>query len=219
MGKPALAFGGIALIGAGIAVGLGWWWRESAETNAVLSQPIHSVRIDLDSGDVTIRAGNVEATSIRQHFSYRRDRPGDTYRVSGDQLVLGECGSGCSVDYQIVVPLGTVVTGASKSGHIEVDGAAGIDVSTKSGEVRVTDSTGPVKVETSSGNVDITLRTAQDVHARAGGDLRVTVPNDRFRVQGDSGSGERDIEIVQDPAAPHVLDLSTTSGDVTARIA
>lgn len=201
MGRPALAFGGIALIGAGIAVGLGWWSPSVTELDRQVAQEIRTVRIDVGSGDVTIQTGPVAATTIHQRLHHdRRAEPGDAFRVNGDELVLSGCGRNCTADLQVTVPPGTTITGGLTSG-----------------DIRIRD-TGPIDVSTTSGNVDVALRTPQDIRVRAtSGDVRVVVPPEEYRVTGSSASGDRQIEVATAPSAPHVLDISTSSGDVTAK--
>lgn len=49
------------------------------------------------------------------------------------------------------------------------------------------------------------------------GQIELTVPNDRYRVDTDTGSGDIDIEVAQDPSAPKRLMLSSGSGDIVVR--
>jgi hypothetical protein len=198
-GRLALAVGGVALIGAGVMLGVGWWSPTSAESDARVTQQIRTVRIAVRSGEVTVRSGDVSGASVHQVFEYhRRSRPRDAYQATGDQLVLRDCGADCTADFEVVVPRGTAVVGEATSGAIRVD------------------DTGPVDVRATSGTIDVVLRGPQDVHARVtSGEIHLTVPNDRYRVTGDTTSGDRRIDVVDDPAAPNPLDVSTTSGDVT----
>ncbi|PXY31528.1 DUF4097 family beta strand repeat-containing protein [Prauserella muralis] len=235
MGRAGLAVGGVALIGVGVAVAFGWLWPSTAEATAELDQPVSTVRVAGDSGDVTIRAADVDAATVRQVFRYRWDRPGDAYSVEGTTLVLGACEDwSCSVDYEVLVPSGTTVTGNVDSGELTIEGVASADVEADSGDIDVRDVAGPVTVrldsgsftgeglsgtveaDLSSGDVDVTLSEPGDVRVSVdSGDVRVAVPEGDYRVDGDSDSGDRDIEITQDPSAGNVLDLGTDSGDVT----
>jgi hypothetical protein len=198
MGRAALAIAGMALIGIGVAIGVGWWQPSHANVEARLAQPIRAVRIDVTSSDVRIRTTESSGTTVHERFTYHGTRPGDTFRVEGDQLVLARCGDRCSTEYDVTVPRGTAVTGSTTSGVILLQ------------------DTGPVDVSTTSGGVSVVFAGPQDarVHTTSG-DIRLTVPHDRFRIAGDSTSGERRVDIATDPAAPNLLDLTTTSGDVT----
>lgn len=220
MSRPALAIGGVALIGTGVAIGLGWstgfGWPSSAEQDSLVESRIDTVRLDVDSGDVDIRVGDVATTTVHQEFRYHGARPDDTFQVNGTELVLNRCEPDCSVDYDVVVPRGTAVTGEAKSGDITVEGLAATDVTVQSGDVRVLDGAGSVKVQTSSGDITVNLATPQSVHADANsGDVKVVVPQDHYRVQVQTSSGDQRIDIPTDPASTRTLDLRADSGDVT----
>jgi hypothetical protein len=227
MGRPILALGGIALIGVGVALGFGFFSDSTASATGLVSGTVRSVRIDQNSGSVHIGVGDVQGATVKQTFHYSFDKPGDAYQLSGDQLVLGGCGSDCRVDYDIVVPTGTTVSGESASGDISLDGVAGADVSTSSGAVDIRRVTGAVTVNTSSG--DVTLDSlAKDVKVKAdsgaitgsglagnvdvqssSGELKlalVAVEN----VRADAHSGDIDVTVPQ--AAYRVLG-SSSSGD------
>ncbi|MTD57649.1 DUF4097 family beta strand repeat-containing protein [Amycolatopsis pithecellobii] len=216
MGRPALALGGVALIGAGVAVALGWWWPQTAEAHELVPG-VQSVRLDVSSGDVRVRAGDAGSTSVVERFRYSGSRPDHAYRLDSGQLVLADCGHDCSVDYEIVVPRGTSVTGNANSGDIELAGVSA-DVSNRSGQIDVRDATGPVKVHTNSGDISVSLSSPQDVTAQASsGDVDLTVPDERYRIDARTSSGDRKIEIPADPTGLHLLDLQASSGDITVR--
>ncbi|WP_410628091.1 DUF4097 family beta strand repeat-containing protein [Amycolatopsis sp. cmx-8-4] len=256
MARPLLALGGIALIGVGLATAFGWGWGSDFQNDNTLSQTIRSVKLEGDSGGVKIRTGTGPST-VHQEINYHwRGNPGDTfYRVDGDQLVLGDCGNNCSVDFEVVVPAGVPVTGKVDSGGLDIAGVASVDVEADSGSARVEDVSGAVKLHLSSGSIDLhdvgavtvqsdsgsvtgdgvrgpvdvgadsgrvefTLAQANDVKVHAdSGSIELTVPGGPYRVQGDSDSGHREIDVPTDGSAAHTLDLNTDSGSVTVRAA
>ncbi|PRX47539.1 putative adhesin [Prauserella shujinwangii] len=234
MGRAGLAIGGVALIAVGAAIAFGWLWPSTAEATDTVDDPIRDVRIDNESGNVTIRAGDVERTVVRQTYSYRWDRPDAAFAVDGQTLVLNGCDWFCSVSYDVTVPRGTAVRGEVSSGDVTLEGVGAVDVDASSGDVRVVDVSEPVRVDVSSGDVHgaglrgdvqveansgrIDLRLAEEGTVRAhanSGDIEVAVPDGEYRVEGESNSGDREVQIPQDPAAPNLLELSTNSGDVT----
>ncbi|GAB2978211.1 DUF4097 domain-containing protein [Amycolatopsis acidiphila] len=218
MGRTALAIGGLVLISAGIAIGVGWWWPSTAEADHQVAGPVAGVRLDTASGDVRITARDVGTTSIHERFHYNGSRPDAAYRLDGTQLVLAGCGHDCIVDYEVVVPRGATVSGSSKSGDLLLEGVLGTDVTSNSGNVRVEDAAGPVRAHANSGDIEIGLASPQDVHADANsGDVTLTVPSDRYRVQARTNSGDQEIDVATDPAGPHLLDLEANSGDVKVR--
>ncbi|NIH77938.1 DUF4097 family beta strand repeat-containing protein [Amycolatopsis viridis] len=219
MGKPALAIGGVALIVAGAGIALawnGWHISDRAEVQQSVTQSISSVQVDNLSGDVRIRVEDTATTSVHQTFHYDGAQPDRAYRVNGTQLVLDGCGNDCTADYDVVVPRGTTVAGTVTSGNLQVYGVASADLGAVSGNIEVADVAGPVTVHTQSGNIEVRLSVPEDVRAEAlSGNVRVLVPPDRYRVTGDTTSGARTVGVVQDPSAQHVLELNSTSGDVS----
>jgi hypothetical protein len=239
MARPLLALGGIVLIGVGLATAFGWGWGSDFENTTTVSETIRSVKLEGDSGSVKIRTGT-GPSSVHQKVKYHwRSKPGETfYHVDGDQLVLIDCGTNCSVDFEVVVPAGVPVSGQLDSGGLDVAGVASVDVRADSGDARVEDVTGlvklhadsgtvkgtglrgPVDVTAESGSVEVALAQANDVKIKANsGSVEVEVPGGPYRVVGDSDSGSRDIDVPTDGSAPHTLDLTTDSGSVTVRAA
>jgi hypothetical protein len=111
----------------------------------------------------------------------------------------------------------TVETG---SGDVTVSRVAGgLDARAGSGSIEARGVQGcPAAVETGSGDVTLALGRPCDVRGHvASGNLTVTVPAGRYRVDTDTGSGTADIGVTNDPAAENVLDLESGSGDITVR--
>lgn len=100
-----------------------------------MADTVRMVRIDNDAGNISIRAADVERTEIHQRFEYSWSKPeaDDGYEMDGDTLVLDGCGWNCEVDYEVVVPRGTRVTGDADAGNIELDGVASGDVVVRAG--------------------------------------------------------------------------------------
>jgi DUF4097 and DUF4098 domain-containing protein YvlB len=79
---------------------------------------------------------------------------------------------------------------------------------------------GPVDVTAESGSIEFALSQANDVKVHAdSGSVELKVPGGPYRVEGNSDSGHRDIDIPTDGSAAHTLDLTTDSGSVTVRAA
>ncbi|RSN37843.1 hypothetical protein DL990_02110 [Amycolatopsis sp. WAC 01416] len=191
MARPLLAIGGIALIGVGVLTGLGWWWPSDAEATAEVTQPIRSVRIENDEGGVKIRTGE-GPVRVHQEFEYRWNKPGDSFRVDGDTLVLAGCGSNCEVRYDVVVPAGIPVTGSLDSGALDIAGVSTVDVTVDSGRVEVRDVPGTVKVRSDSGRVElanigqaVTVRASSGAikGERLGGNVEVRADSGRIELE------------------------------------
>jgi len=227
----AVGVGGVL---SGVLTGCGaFQQQERFSDDAKVEQAVRGVRLDTDSGSVRISVG--ETASVHRDVGYGGSRPGSTFRVEGDELVLSGCGErNCWVDYTVVVPEGVRVLGESSSGDVEVRGAAAVDVRSASGSVTVREVGGPVRVAASSGSVelvdtgdtvaveadsgDITIRAAKAAGVAAhasSGSIQVTVPRGAYRVSARSDSGEVDNRVGDDLGAANHLDLDANSGDIT----
>jgi putative adhesin len=116
------------------------------------------------------------------------------------------------------------VSGAVKlrleSGSIDLRNVGEVQLHADSGHVQGNDVRGPVDVTSSSGSVELSLTQETDVKVKSdSGSVEVKAPGGPYRVQGDSDSGHRDIDVPTDGSGRHVLDLTTDSGSVTVRAA
>ncbi|QXJ26649.1 DUF4097 family beta strand repeat protein [Actinomadura graeca] len=207
------------------------------EDDAGLKGKITAVRVDVGSGGVTVRGG-ADRTALHRKIRYRDDRPdGPTHRIENGVLVLGGCGSRCSVSYTVDVPAGLPVSGSTSSGRIELTRVGKVDVRTSSGSIhldgvngtvsaRTSDGRiqgsglrgGRVDAQTSNGEIDLTLATPQDIRAKSGdGDVTVIVPAAPYRVTARTGDGGKNLKIANDPAGRFLIDLTTSNGDITAK--
>ncbi|GAA1836881.1 hypothetical protein GCM10009836_14310 [Pseudonocardia ailaonensis] len=223
-------FGLLLAIGALVA-GCGVAGGSTQTDRPALDATITAVRIDNDSGALTVRTG---APALERTLRFRGTAPTQpTHRIEGGTLVLGTCGYNCSVDYTVTVPAGLPVSGRTASGALSLTGVGRVDVETSSGAVeidgadavRVNTSNGAitgrglrgtVDATTSNGRIELALTTAQDVRARtSNGAITLTVPRAAYRVVVSTTNGNRDLRIPDDPAGAHTLDLTTTNGAVT----
>lgn len=236
MSRTAKALAGVALIAVAVGIATGWIWSSTATATEAVGERIDVVEIDNDSGNVSISAGEVNQTQVKQRFSYRFDSPGNAFEVDDGVLKLKDCGWWCSVDYEVIVPVGTEVSGELDSGNLLLAGVASADVQADSGNITLRNIPGEVKLDIDSGNVEGTglggnltanvdsgsadLQFAEQVDVTAdvdSGDIELTLPDGEYRVEGESDSGERDIQVDQSQNAEHVLELNVDSGNLTVR--
>jgi hypothetical protein len=190
MARPLLALGGIVLIGVGLATAFGWGWGSDFDNSATVSQAIRSVKLEGDSGSVKIRTGSGPSTVHEKVGYHWRSKPsGSFYRVDGDQLVLGSCGTNCSVDFDVVVPPGVPVTGKVDSGGLDIAGVASVDVHADSGHARVEDVSGAVKLQLDSGSIDLRNVGAVQLHSDSG-----SITGDEVRGPVDVASSSGSVE-------------------------
>ncbi|GGL17674.1 hypothetical protein GCM10012284_60320 [Mangrovihabitans endophyticus] len=105
---------------------------------------------------------------------------------------------------------------AAHSGDIEVRGStAATQVETTSGDV-LASGVHAFRARSTSGDVQIDLAVPASVTAQANsGNVDLSVPTGRYAVRTSTGSGDAEVgSVTNDPTSPHVLTLSTSSGDV-----
>jgi DUF4097 and DUF4098 domain-containing protein YvlB len=199
-----------------------------------LGQSVNEVRFSNDSGDVKVTVG--DTFEVRRTVSYGDTKPGKTYRMDGDALVLEECKErDCSVDYDITVPKGTKVSGHVDSGDVELTGVSSVNVEAESGNVTARDVDGEVNASAQSGNVDlsaiggtvvagaqsgnvtVSLDNAAAVTAStSSGDVDVTVPDDTYQV--DIQADDVTNDLASGSTGPKIT-IRTDSGNATLRAA
>lgn len=191
---------------------------------------ITEIRIDGGAGNVTVRPGSAAAAEVTRTVRTAGDRPGTTHRVDGTVLHLStDCGRMCTASYEVLTPNPVRVAGRNGSGDITLTGVSAVDVTTGSGQIRVTDATGPVRVgagsgdidltdvagrtdvKTGSGNIDARELRSEDVTVTASSgniDLRLSVT---ASVRASAGSGNVTIAV---PDGVYRVDADTGSGDL-----
>jgi hypothetical protein len=165
-----------------------------------------------EGDDVTVTTAPVTETTIRRVIS-QATNPGVSYQLQGTTLTIAaSCGMHCRESYEIKTPPGVKVHGKSGSGDIHLDGVADTDLEVTSGDLTVTNATGPVQIRATSGDIHVNdakgsvkiQSTSGDIEAlNAGGpvDIRVT-------------SGDVQVSL----AAPNSVLAHATSGDVTVDV-
>jgi hypothetical protein len=201
--------------------------------------------VSVGSGDVQVRRGQADQVTVRRDLTWSYGQPAITQRVDGDTLFLhADCGfwglTRCSADYTVQAPADVSVRVHTSSGNVTVDGVRGrMDLSTSSGDIDVRDTAGAFSARTGSGSITAIGLDSADVRARTGsggvelefrqpprrvnastgsGDVDVAVSgHDRYAVTGHTGSGDRVVEVIQDPGADRSIRAVTGSGDVVVR--
>ncbi|GHB68095.1 lipoprotein [Streptomyces xanthochromogenes] len=213
---------------------------QTFKDDATVKDRITAVRIDGTSDGFRVRGKkDLAKVSVHREVTYRgKTKPTEsTYRVENGVLVLGGCAGHCSVDYTVDVPAGVPVTGSTRAGGLSLSSVGQVQVSTSDGAVKVRGATGPVDIRTSNGSIDanglkgtgitamasngsisLTPDTAQNVTAQtSNGSITVTAPRAPYRVSARTGHGHKALDIPNDPAAPHRLDLTSGNGGITLK--
>jgi hypothetical protein len=228
---------GVTVVAGGLLLS-GCDWGDIGATTVTdeetLSQSVSEVRFANDSGDVKITVG--DHLAVRRTVGYHDTKPGKTYRVDGDALVLEECEErDCWVDYDVTVPEGTKVSGHIDSANVEIAGVASANVEGESGDITIRDVDGEVNATAQSGDVDLSgiggavvagaesgnvtvrLASAEGVTAStSSGNVEVVVPKGNYQVKASADSGKVSNDLEQSMSGP-TLDVRADSGNVTIR--
>ena len=226
----------VVVIGAAIVVGPALVWGSLQELDTTTKQSADtfhrvptSISVDATTASIVVTATDSEEVAVERSVEWARKEPSINESWSDDALhVELECPNGiidwftdvCRIDYAANVPEHTPVDVHQTTGDITVEGAVSdSDLTTTTGSIKATASTaGNTSAETTTGSIDLDYATAPDdvTASVTTGDITITVPDDgaAYRVLGETHTGERDIQVVTDPAAERVIDLNSTTGDV-----
>lgn len=229
---------GVGALGALAATGLlilgACSWDTSTKTDeATVDGSITKLRFDNDSGDVTVRVG--DQASVKRVINYRRDAPDvQTHRVESDELILESCPTNnCWIDYEVVVPEGTVVDGEVGSGDITVSGVAKASARSESGDIDVRDIDGDAQAEAGSGHVNASGIAGASTLQADSGDIEATGLSGASTAESSSGSITLTLSQAQNvraeassgnvsvtvPAGSYRVATDTGSGDVNSDVA
>jgi hypothetical protein len=218
-----------AVLVLGSALGLAAWWLASSERQIAtysVRGSLRSISLDLGRADAVIMGGGSrQAVEVRRTDSFAFGRHALAQRqVSAGVLRLrSRCADmvlgACSATYQVTVP-----------DNIPVN------VRTSSGDVRFNAYRGSARIDTGTGNIDVTAYCGFALQARAEtgnvranascapermelrsrtGDIQAIVPPGRYRLDADSDGGSRNVRGVT-PAddAPFQIQALSSAGDV-----
>ena len=186
------------------------------DTHSVSGQ-VTEVRLQNGSGNVVVRSkeGATE-TEVRRRVEYPKDadKPsGVFHRVEGSTLVLDGCGNRCSVNYDVTVPSKDVrITGENSSGDVRLEGVAGVEVEVGSGDTTVRDVAGVVRVDNSSGDLEVSDVGGEFTGKIGSGTTKLS--NMRGAVTVDSSSGDVTVQL----AAVNSVRADVGSGSLTVDV-
>ncbi|MFI6239369.1 DUF4097 family beta strand repeat-containing protein [Micromonospora sp. NPDC050795] len=173
---------------------------------------ITTVRVSGGSGDVVIRGtGAASEVRIKRVVRYQGGEPDNTrYEIKDSELVLDtDCGSRCSISYEVTVPEGVAVKGETSSGNVELSRVGTVELQVSSGDVRISGASGAVGVEARSGNIEVNEAAAAVRLRASSGDI--TARRLGGTVDAGASSGNVNVELDK-PASARV---HASSGDVT----
>jgi Putative adhesin len=146
------------------------------------------------------------------HVHYADDRLRLDTDCSGAQLF----GNDCTARFVLEVPRAMAVRLAASAADVHATDIGGqLRVFVSSGDIHIDAPSPDIEARSSSGDIHVLATDAQDVKAVAtSGDVHVLVPDRTYAVHTRSTSGDRHLEVREDPRSPRHIDAETTSGDV-----
>jgi DUF4097 and DUF4098 domain-containing protein YvlB len=215
---------------------------DTAAARVLPLDPGASVEVFLASGGVRVRGTDQARLVVRTRDGRSLEdaveieaAPGRVrIRDAAGEIRLGpiRLSTRRSCDLDLEVPRGTALAVRSLSGDIEATGIRGASRwTTASGDLRLAIETGPVAVETMSGDVILTGEGSLAVTARTvSGDLRLTAPlldgldlastSGDVRVEGDLRAGRKHViasvsgDVQLATGSPVRVETQTIAGDV-----
>lgn len=209
------------------AATLATWWAASRETRTTSYRVVGDltgIRLDLDAADVEI-AGGAAAVEVRRVDRFAFGRPSDERRSveAGTLTIVSRCPEQvlgtCRAAYRLAVPDNVPVEIDTGSGVVALTGVrASVTVTTGSGPITATRFCGFMLSATSdSGAIDVRADCSADrleLRSRTG-DVHVTVPTGRYRIDAQSESGASRVRgLMSADAAPFEIQARSASGDV-----
>ncbi len=186
---------------------------------------VNTVVIQSSDGRVQVRADDVAEVTANARVSEGLRATGVSRLLDGDRLVLrSTCpnlgGTWCSVDWDVVVPVGTDVILRSDEDRAVVTGEfRTVDLRSEHEGVTFDGFARSVVVESEHGSVAVRLAEAPDsVRALSEhGNVNVVVPDvdGGYRVDVSSDQGSTDIGVRTDPNAARTIEARSGHGNVT----
>jgi hypothetical protein len=190
---------------------------------------VNTVVIQSGDGTVQVRAADVAEVTASARVSDGLRATGVSRALEGDRLVLrSTCpnigGTWCSVDWDVVVPLGTDVVLRSDDDRAEMTGEFGtVDLRSEHDGVTFDGVARSIVAVSEHGNVTVRMAEAPDsVRALSEhGNVNVAVPDidEGYRVDASSNQGRTDIGVRTDPKAVRIIEARTNHGNVTVSAA
>src|ERR1700722_4965926 len=227
-GASAFASVTIALVVLFSTAAFGSTPQGSFDKTLTVSGPVN-LEVLTRSGDVTVRTGASAAVIIHGRIFVgdrwlRGNRQADVDQIAQNPPIRQEGNTvhidylnnmrDISVDYEITVPVDTVVRTQTGSGDVKLARLTGeIRLQTGSGNIRGRELSGSVKGGTGSGDVEIEETSTGDIDMHTGSG-NITVRGIQGGFHGEAGSGDITAEGTQ--TGP--WEIRTGSGNVHVRL-
>ena len=207
-----------------------YYFQRTVEETRVIPEPVEIISGQINRGSITVHAAqDADVVTVHSTRRFSFGTPQLTTKVTGEgRLVLcsacayhpGKAFGTCTVDLEVSVPKGVELDLTTSQGEVRIDRPdAPTRLTTASGSVRVTGATSRrIDISTAAGSVTLEFATSPDdaVVRTAAGSITIRVPADgtTYNVTGSTSLGSRRIEVPEDIASTHRLDVSSSVGGV-----
>lgn len=210
----------LVVVGATAVGGL-----KHADVRTVVLTGVREVVVDVDAGAVVVQARAGFGVAVRTGRAWLWGEPTADHRlVDGVLTITGRCPEfeiGCTVEEELSVPYGIEVAVAVGAGGITVAGidVPRLDLRAGEGDIEARDvSAAGFFARSGGGGVRVSLvRPPSEVRVEGAGDVDLTVPRGRYRVDAAAATGRTTVDVQQDPVAARLLFARSGAGDVTIR--
>jgi hypothetical protein len=203
----------------------------------------HALTIEAD-GDVALSPADGDDVTVDRWLSGdAADAGNNVWTLEDSTLRLSaKCGDqsiNCGGRFEVAVPKSTKVTIQSGDSPVKVTGLSqNVTVRTSGGDINVRDSSGPLdlttktgvikvnagpdrlRLTTSGGDIDVTLTAVPDklTASSVSGNVKVNAPSSgEYRVTVSSSTGSAKSKLPNNPGGVHVIDATSQAGDVDVR--
>jgi Toastrack DUF4097 len=222
--RAAAAAFTLAVIVAGVLVAWNVWGVPFAMQTETQHQSYdHEITTlvfrDFRSSDIVVQAGEPGRVQVQRDLRWNGAKPGFAESWEGETLTVSHGCTGfamnqCSIRYTVKVPPSVAVEAEASSGDVRVSNVTGaLRVSTTSGDVTISGATGQVTIATTSGDVRTDdLGSGQVGVTTTSGDVDLVFSVAPQAISVEVTSGDTKVRVPKD-RVPYRVDVQTTSGD------
>jgi DUF4097 and DUF4098 domain-containing protein YvlB len=188
-----------------------------------IDQPVTALVVDARAASIAIAVGDGPVTVTEEH-RYSKTKPTTAHRVDGQTLRLTESGCGdddarCDVGYTIRMPKAMSTDVTAQAGAVKLNGLAGdVHVTTQAGAVEgLALTSDEVTVKTEAGATSLEFAQAPTLIriTTSVGAVELGVPGTTaYAVDVKTSVGASSVDIDQDPASAHRIEVHTDTGAV-----
>ncbi|MCK2215715.1 DUF4097 domain-containing protein [Actinomadura sp. ATCC 31491] len=229
MKRITVIAGVLALPCLGMATGCGLTGETNHSTGAYeVPDAVTALRVTADEGEVEVIGSDRRTIAVTERLSWRKNKPATSHEVRDGTLELkfdcpttfgfGTVGVECEVGYRVEVPKGLRVEVSSDSGDLKLTGLSGeLRARTDSGAIGADGlAGGRVTATTDSGDVTLAFTGPPDAVTTESDSGRtvVRVPGGPYDVRAETDSGEKKITAATSASAQRRIRLRSDSGDL-----